>query len=209
MIEYSRAPRCRLVIMVKSPVAGRVKTRLARAVGDVAATAFYRRTARAVVGRLARDARWQTILAVAPDTDLNAPFWPPWIPRVPQGDGDLGRRMQRLIELMPTGPVILIGTDIPAVVPDHVAGAFKLLRRHGTVFGPANDGGFWLIGQRRTPRPGRYFDGVRWSTEYTLADCTTNLAGDGHAFATELSDVDTAEGFAEAAPWCGRLLLPK
>ena len=56
-----------LVIMAKRPAAGRVKTRLARAIGVTDATRFYRATAGAVIGRLAHDPRWRTVIAVDPD----------------------------------------------------------------------------------------------------------------------------------------------
>ncbi len=189
----SRFPRRWLVIMVKAPLAGRVKTRLGREIGAVAATAFYRRAARAVIARVGRDPRWQTVLAVDPVTAVGASFWPADIPRVPQGNGDLGERMQRCIDAMPPGPVVLIGTDIPAIRPVHIARAFRLLGGRDAVFGPADDGGFWLVGQRRRSRSVGAFDGVRWSVPQTLADVLQNHEGMAVTLADRLSDVDSLE----------------
>ena len=135
-----------LVIMAKSPVAGRVKRRLGREIGDVAAIRFYRNCLSHTALRLAQDRRWRTLLAIDPDRDVAAPFAPSreTLARVPQGEGDLGQRMRRLFSLLPPGPAIIVGSDIPAIEAGHVAQAFKLLGRNDAVFGPAADGGYWL-----------------------------------------------------------------
>lgn len=208
----SRSPTSRssgrwLVIMVKAPLAGRVKTRLGREIGAVAATAFYRSAARAVIARVGRDPRWQTVLAVDPVTAVGASFWPADIARVRQGNGDLGERMQRCIDAMPPGPVVLIGTDIPAVRPVHIARAFRLLGGRDAVFGPADDGGFWLVGQRRRSRLVGAFDGVRWSAAETLADALGNHEGMGVALADRLSDVDSREELLACGGLSGRVVL--
>ena len=89
--------RSRLIVMTKLPVAGAVKTRLAREIGVAAATRFARHSATALLQRMARDPRWQTILAVSPDTSVASRAWPARIARMGQGQGDLGRRMQRIM----------------------------------------------------------------------------------------------------------------
>ncbi|MGI9521311.1 MAG: TIGR04282 family arsenosugar biosynthesis glycosyltransferase, partial [Hyphomicrobiaceae bacterium] len=114
-----------LIIMVKRPRTGRVKTRLARDIGDVSATWFYRHTSKAVVSRLSRERLWQTILAVAPDASVCDPIWPRGVTCVPQGHGDLGERMLRVINRVQFCSVVLIGTDIPAIRPVHIAAAFR------------------------------------------------------------------------------------
>jgi len=186
----------RLVIMVKAPEAGRVKTRLAREIGVVCATSFYRHASAAVVGRLSCDRRWRTVLAVAPDTATNARYWPAPLARRAQGHGDLGRRMQGLFDRMPPGPVIIIGSDCPAVRPDDVAAAFAALGRADAVLGPAPDGGYWLVGERRCPKPLPAFSGVRWSSEHTLVDTMANFAARRVALVRQLPDVDTAADLA-------------
>ena len=143
-----------LVIMTKSPVAGRVKRRLGREIGDVAAIRFYRTCLSHTALRLAQDRRWRTLLAIDPDRDVAAPFAPSpkILARVKQGDGDLGRRMLRLFSLLPPGSVIIVGSDIPAIGAEHIAQAFRLLGRNDAVLGPAGDGGYWLIGLKRMPK---------------------------------------------------------
>ena len=182
--------------MAKQPVMGAVKTRLARQVGVAEALRFYRNAVRTVVRRLGADPRWRTVLAIAPDTALAAPVWPRGVARMAQGRGDLGQRMQRLLEAPQPGPVILVGTDIPSIRPAHIAEAFRLLGRHDAVLGPACDGGYWLVGLKRCPRIPRAFTGVRWSAPETLTDTLGNLAGARVALAGTLSDVDTAADLA-------------
>ncbi|MCB1511430.1 MAG: TIGR04282 family arsenosugar biosynthesis glycosyltransferase [Hyphomicrobiaceae bacterium] len=202
------APRRWLVIMVKAPLAGRVKTRLGRDIGVVAATSFYRQAARAVIARVGRDPRWRTVLAVDPGVACHARFWPSHLLRVPQGGGDLGERMQRCIDAMPPGPVVLIGTDIPSIRADHIARAFALLGNSDAVFGPAVDGGFWLVGQRRLSRRVGAFDDVRWSAADTLGDVLDNHAGLAVAMADRLSDVDSAAELELCGGRSGCLALP-
>ncbi|MCL4765646.1 MAG: TIGR04282 family arsenosugar biosynthesis glycosyltransferase [Hyphomicrobiaceae bacterium] len=200
--------RCRLVVMAKVPQAGRVKTRLAGEIGAVRATWFYRHTAAAVLARLSACRSWQTVLAVAPDAGVAHPFWPRNIMRVPQGGGDIGERMRRAMRLKLRGPVVVIGTDIPAVRPSHIAAAFRALGGSDAVFGPAADGGYWLAGQRRRPRDLELFGHVRWSSPHALSDTLRGLRGRRIATVATLSDVDNADELRKVVAWCGRRVLP-
>ena len=88
---------------------------------------------------------------------------------------------------------MIVGTDVPGIRPAHIAEAFRLLGRHDAVFGPATDGGYWLVGLRRRPRVLRPFANVRWSSPHALADTLANLEGRTVAFVATLSDVDERE----------------
>lgn len=197
-----------LIIMAKRPVAGAVKRRLARGIGDVAALRFYRTTLTHTVVRLAADARWRTYLAVTPDSAVTAPCWPAvrYLTRVPQGEGDLGARMQALFDRLPPGPAIIVGSDIPAIRPAHVAQAFQLLGRADAVFGPAQDGGYWLVGLKKSVRQLFPFTDVPWSTDRTLAATRANLPGRIVAYAPTLSDVDTAQDYRQERVRAERLI---
>lgn len=193
------SPTPQLVVMAKRPGIGLVKTRLARGIGAVAATRFYRRTSLDVLRRVAGDPRWQTLLALAPDRAVHDKgVWPDGLPRIAQGPGDLGQRMGRLMRDLPAGPVVIVGSDIPGIAPAHIAEAFRKLGQADAVFGPADDGGYWLVGLRRRPRIAEIFEGVRWSSETTLADtlANANRAGLSVARVATLADVDTAEDLA-------------
>jgi rSAM/selenodomain-associated transferase 1 len=184
-----------LVVFVKAPRRGQVKTRLGRGIGAGAATAFYRQQTAMLLRRLDVPQRWRLWLAVTPDIDRHARFWPLRLRRFAQGGGDLGRRMQHGFDILPRGPVVLVGSDIPEVTSAHIATAFQALGDHDAVFGPATDGGYWLVGLRRRPRVPAAFSGVRWSSPNALADTLRNLAGYRVALIEELSDVDTPEDY--------------
>lgn len=181
-----------LVIMVKEPRPGRVKTRLGRDIGMVGAAWWFRHQTRSLIRRL-RDPRWQIVLAVSPDAEgLISRIWPADLPRAAQGRGDLGDRMGRMLREMPKGPVCLIGADIPGIARCHIADAFKALGRSQLVFGPAPDGGYWLVGaQRCGALPLGLFQDVRWSTEHALVDTLASVPGCRVALLNELRDVDT------------------
>ncbi len=203
-----------LVIMVKVPEIGRVKTRLGRDIGPVHATRFYRGAASGLIRRLAGDTRWRTVLAVAPDVGIETRAFPCRTLRMQQGGGNLGDRLATIVCALLPGPVAIIGTDIPGIRPQHVDAAFRQARRLGVTFGPAPDGGYWLVGFRQTPRRLTPFGQVRWSTEHALDDTIGNLpAAIQQAFARveklpELDDVDDGAAYQRVASWTGRLICP-
>ena len=181
-----------LVIFAKAPQAGQVKRRLAAAIGDVSAAQLYRHTLSTMVRRLGNDPRWKTILAVTPDRAARPLAVHYNIPAAPQAGGDLGDRMNRAMQALPPGPVVIIGSDIPDIRPAHIQQAFKALGDHDAVFGPGEDGGYWLVGLRRRPMIPSIFGDVRWSTEHALNDTLANFS-DGAKIATleTLNDIDT------------------
>lgn len=186
-----------LVVFARVPQAGRVKRRLGTEIGMIEAARFYRRVLDRQIQRMTRDPRWTVWLFVTPDAALRHPAWHlvPVSRRKPQRQGDLGRRMKLPFATLPPGPVVLVGSDIPAMCPSHIARAFVLLGRHDLVFGPACDGGFWLVGARRVrPLPFALFDGARWSTPTALADTLASLPRQVTvALADTLDDVDDAD----------------
>ncbi len=182
-----------LIVMVKEPRPGRVKTRLGREIGMTAAAWWFRHQTRALLRRI-EDPRWQVVLAVSPDAEgLKSRIWPPHLPRWPQGQGDLGDRMARMLACVRVGPACIIGGDIPGISRAHIADAFAALGDHDGVFGPAPDGGYWLIGLKHPQRqPPSLFKNVRWSTENALLDSKASLPDHSIAEIATLRDVDTA-----------------
>jgi len=176
-----------LIVFARAPRLGGVKRRLAAGIGRRAALRFHRINTEALIRRMASDRRWRTVLAVTPDSWR----WPANIPRMIQRGPGLGARMANAMADAPAGPVILVGSDIPGITADAIARAFRLLAAADTVFGPARDGGYWLVGVRNRALLRSLFNGVRWSTEHALADTVANLsAGRGYALADPLEDVD-------------------
>ena len=106
------------------------------------------------------------------------------------------------------GPAILIGADIPAISAALIAAAFAVLRRHDAIFGPAEDGGYWLVGLNgRAPR-GDMFANVRWSSPFALADTLANFRKSRVGYAAMLGDVDDAASYRRLGHLAGRVILP-
>lgn len=180
-----------LVLMLKEPRPGRVKTRLGREIGMVDAAWWFRHQTARLIRRI-EDPRWRLVLAVSPDREgLGSRVWPAHLPRQAQGGGSLGDRMARLLKGQPPGPVCIIGSDIPAISRAHILRAFAELGRADAVLGPAPDGGYWLIGLKspRSAPPG-LFRGVRWSGPHARADTLASMPGLRTVMAQELRDVD-------------------
>ncbi len=197
--------RRHLILFVRAPAYGSGKRRLARDFGDLAALGFERLMLARLLRRLGSDRRWHLRIAVAPDRARHRKrLWPHGVPVIAQGAGDLGERMQRALTACPPGPAVLVGTDIPALGPHHIAAAFHLLGHYDVVFGPAADGGFWLVGARRSPRLPPLFGQVRWSSAHALEDALANLPrGVSAGFAATLEDVDDGEAYRRLMPLRG------
>src|SRR5262249_32885557 len=118
-----------------------------------------------------------------------------------QGGDDLGIRMRRALAACPPGPVVLVGGDIPALAAHHIATAFRQLGDHDLVFGPAEDGGFWLVGARPFRHLPPMFERVRWSGPYALGDTLAGLPRRIRVgFAHRLEDVDNGEAYRRLRP---------
>ena len=176
--------RRHLVLFVRTPQLGRGKRRLAQEIGDVATVRFERLMLGLLLRRLAHDRRWRLRIAVTPDTACpHARHWRRGVEAEGQGGGDLGIRMHR------------------ALAARHIAAAFSLLGRHDLVFGPAEDGGFWLVGARRRPRLPLLFEQVRWSSPHALADTLAGLPPRvSVGFVDRLEDVDDGEAYRRLMP---------
>lgn len=186
--------RQRLVVMVKEPRPGRVKTRIGALLGMTTAAWWFRHQSQKLLRELT-DPRWDLILAVTPDYEgLRSRVWPSHIPLLAQGQGSLGERMKSIFQSLPSGPACIIGADIPGITRSHILEAFQSLGNHQATFGPAEDGGYWLIGLKRLrPPPRGIFEGVCWSSATTLQDTKDTLKD------LSITEVATLKDFDEAA----------
>ena len=178
-----------VVVFARTPRLGTVKRRLARDIGDRAALRFHTGTLLHLLRDLLRERRFRTVLALTPDGAKDR--LPVAVARIRQGRGDIGQRMDTACGLFRRGNVAIIGCDIPDAGAADLRAAFRALGRNDAVFGPAEDGGYWLValGPRRPAQP---FDKARWSTEHALADTARNFRGRRVAHLRVLRDVDTA-----------------
>jgi rSAM/selenodomain-associated transferase 1 len=154
-----------LIIFTKKPELGKVKTRLAKSVGDEAALSIYKKLlvfTKSKVDTLAADKIVYYSNSIA-DNDL----WSGYQKAV-QGNGDLGQKMQKAFEteLRKYKKVCIIGTDCGDLTHSVLEKAFKLLDQHDFVLGPANDGGYYLLGMKEVYN--ELFNDIPWSTDQVL-----------------------------------------
>jgi rSAM/selenodomain-associated transferase 1 len=199
-----------VILFVRAPALGTGKRRLAREIGGIAAVRFERLMLAVLLRRLSADQRWDLRIAITPDRALaRARKLRAGIEIAGQGGGDLGIRMLRALRACPFGPAVLIGADIPALSANHIATAFRLLGSHDIVFGPAEDGGFWLVGARHPRHLPHLFQHVRWSSPHALADTLAGIPQRLNiGFAGRLEDVDDGEAYRRLAPLSNPLPAP-
>jgi len=184
-----------LLVFAKAPVEGRVKTRLAQDVGAPAATRYYRALARRVVDQV-RGGEYRIRICFDPPGALETvQEWlgPLGVEFRPQSPGTLGDRMHQALAGCKAagGRACVIGTDAPGVHRALVEEAFFLLEDADVVFGPALDGGYYLLALRR-PDP-ELFRGIPWSTPRVLQASLdrARAAGLRVALLPPLPDMDT------------------
>jgi uncharacterized protein len=186
-----------VIVFARSPRLGAVKRRLAAGIGDLAALRFYRRTTQLVLGRVSRETRWRTVLAITPDDAVTGRCaWSGNYQRLAQRHGNLGERMERALLRFPSNPVLLIGSDIPDIGARQIEAGFTALGHSDLVFGPSDDGGYWLVGARYGKLAHGLFENVRWSSPYAMADTLANSKRRRIALLEELVDIDTADDLA-------------
>ena len=196
-----RFPDARIVLFAKEPQWGQVKTRLQPRLGEAGCLALYRRllqrTGRmALAAQLAPVHLWVTgnprhedFLALCPEQDIHS-----------QQGADLGERMDHAATAVlneGSGPVLIIGMDCPVMDRDYLARALEQLAGGvDVVLGPAEDGGYMLVGLAR-PVPAM-FTGIDWGADTVLAQTLARLddAGVSYALLETLWDVDREEDLA-------------
>ena len=194
----------RLIIFLKAPRPGAVKTRLAEALGPNAACAAYRRLVETLIDNLAPLPRVDLCFTPVEAAAEIKPWLRPGWSAIPQVGGDLGERLHAAFtEHFATAgqSVVIIGSDCPDVTATDIKDAWRALESHDVVLGPALDGGYWLIGLR-APQPA-LFANIPWSTDRVFGETMARTRENGLrvALLRELSDVDTA---ADWERWLAR-----
>ena len=186
-------PEPLIIVFLKAPRPGFVKTRLAKTLGPKAACRAYTRMTAAVLDRLSNFSNVQ--LRFTPDdaeaeiAHLLRPGWQSF----PQGAGSLGERMDHAFRDA-NGPALLIGTDCPDLNASDIREATAALSTHPVILGPARDGGYWLIGLQAPCPP--LFQGISWSTSSVFHDTLRIAQQSGQSVhqlrtLTDIDDEDT------------------
>jgi len=184
----------KLIVFVKAPRPGTVKTRLAKTIGVSAAGTAYIRLVEALLNQLQGLSGVE--LCFSPDDAASeVEHWlrGDWT-RSPQSGGDLGQRLESAFQRAfhaGSKRVAIIGSDCPMVSVEDIREAWRGLGTHDVVLGPATDGGYWLIGLRQL-QP-NLFRGVPWSTKDVFTETMRRVehAGLSVRLLRELADVDT------------------
>jgi rSAM/selenodomain-associated transferase 1 len=192
-----RTDQVDLIVIAKEPVPGRVKTRLTPPYTPRQAAALAEAALVDTLEAVTRTPAVRRTIVLAGDP---GPWLPPTVRVVPQRGGGLDERLAYAFDDAHDGrPMVLIGGDTPQVTPALLTRAAAALRTRGAAYGPAADGGFWLIGLRE-PDPA-LLRGVPMSRPETGEVQLARLvaAGLGVAVLPELTDVDTPEDVARVA----------
>ncbi|MCD6051018.1 MAG: PGL/p-HBAD biosynthesis glycosyltransferase [Verrucomicrobia bacterium] len=184
----------KLLILLKAPRRGLVKTRLASELDEDSALAIYQELLDIVISRM--ESLQDVELHYSPaDADAQvASFLKPGWKAYPQTEGDLGVRIQNAFaQAFQRGGqrVVMIGADCPEVCASDISDAWSALTTRDLALGPATDGGYWLIGLSK-PQP-HLFTEIRWSTDTVLTKtlALAQTSGLTHHLLRPLSDVDT------------------
>lgn len=197
--------RPQILIYAKPPRIGLSKTRLAKGLGSSVSARRIATALQAKTMRAALNGPWETVLYTAPDKELDnsvGGIWPSHLERRSQGPGNLGDRLSKGLREAPPGPVLFIGSDAPDVSTALLRQAVRELGRHDAVFGPAQDGGFWVFGINKSARTKSPFYNVRWSGPHAMEDVWANLPDTASvAVLPQLLDIDDEKDWDV---WLGR-----
>lgn len=185
-----------LIIFIKNPERGKVKTRLAATLGDDKALEIYHQLlehTRLICEQVEAD----RLLFYSNFIDQEDAWQNKYFKKFVQAGSNLGTRMQAAFEeafgRYGYRKVVIIGSDCADLTTDTITAAFQHLERHDMVIGPSNDGGYYLLGMRQLFTP--VFERKQWSTPSVLGDSRVDIenAGLTYYLLPQLTDIDTEE----------------
>lgn len=203
-----------LIIFLKYPEPGHVKTRLAASIGTINAAKVYQKMAERVITGLEDDAsELRTVIFFDPPeaADKVRKWLQPFktnLLLMPQTAGGLGQKMadafNRTFAIRDTQKIVIIGTDCPAVDVAIIRDAYNALEHYSAVIGPALDGGYYLLGLN-TEIPW-LFEDIPWSTPQVLAQTLRQLEMHqmSYRLLPELQDIDTGDDLQTLWPDWGK-----
>lgn len=188
-----------LIVFVKNPELGKVKTRLAKSVGDEDALMIYRALLDHTAN-VAREAQTSRAVYYSDYIDDNDQFDTINFGKFMQSGEDLGTRMSHAFSeglLSGFSKVVIIGSDCYELSTAVIDEAFKALESHDTVLGPARDGGYYLLGLRELYP--QLFENKEWSTENVFLDTLLDVKelGLSYHLLPTLSDIDHVDDLGE------------
>lgn len=196
-MENSRSSA--LIIFQKCFTSGKVKTRLAKTIGDEKALAVYKKLVEITYDQIPTDLLEVLIFFTPAIEKLNHPLHENASFYVQKGD-ELGSRMvNSFISAFKSGfeKVLIIGTDCPFITGDIYRKAIEMLDDNDYVIGPAKDGGYYLLGAKESP--GKIMKNIAWGTDTVLRSTLQSIEREGRTYSLleELTDIDDEEDLKE------------
>ncbi|MEO5947919.1 MAG: TIGR04282 family arsenosugar biosynthesis glycosyltransferase [Chitinophagaceae bacterium] len=184
-----------LILFVRKPELGKVKTRLAATIGNEKALAIYEELLQHTF-EITQSLSFLKFVFYVNAIEHNDLWRAEGFIKRLQSDADLGGKMKdAFAEVIQEGyeKVVIIGSDCFQLTTAIIQQAFELLNKNEIVIGPANDGGYYLLGMKKLY--GFIFDNKKWSTETVFGDTVQDLKKYNVSFTTLpiLTDVDTEE----------------
>jgi rSAM/selenodomain-associated transferase 1 len=188
-----------LIIFVRKPQLGKVKTRLAAVIGNEAALCIYKMLLQHTCAVAQQTDAWKAVF-YAGEKVKNDLWSGPDVSKYLQPETDLGSRMKTAFEtVFADGAcrVVIIGSDCPSLTADHLAQAFVALENNDVVIGPAADGGYYLLGMKKLQAD--LFQNIPWSTDRVYAETIAVLQQHNLRYHTleTLTDVDEEKDLPE------------
>jgi len=184
-----------LMVFIKNPVAGRVKTRLAASIGDANALQIYK-TLLDYTRRVAMDVNSNRQVWYSSKIDRRDDWSENDFEKKLQSKGDLGERMADAFQQgFRDGyeNIVIIGSDCAELTAEHIEEAFRALDHNEAVIGPSDDGGYYLLGLSGYIK--EIFRNVEWSTASVFNATTSILSQQATSYEVleRLNDIDTID----------------
>ena len=182
-----------IIVFVRTPELGKVKTRLAKSIGDVSALTIYKLLLKHTETVL-HDLSFDKVVYYSEKVDEND-FWEARLfEKKRQKGADLGKRMQHAFETaFEKGyqKVLIIGSDLFDLKSIHITTAFEALENHDLTIGPSLDGGYYLLGMKELYPA--VFKNKKWGTDSILGNTLKDLQQQNVKLLEALNDIDTFE----------------
>ncbi len=192
-----------LIVFVKYPNPGKVKTRLAKKIGNERATYYYSLMAKQIIDQVSQSDNYSTTIFFDPPEKEKKVIR--WLGNgikkfMPQSGANLGKKIANSFEQVISSGArrsIIIGTDCVEVTKEIVNRAFELLGRADVILGPTEDGGYYLLGLKCFAP--ELFENIDWSTERVLNQTLDriNEKNLSYELLEKLKDIDTVNDLAE------------
>jgi rSAM/selenodomain-associated transferase 1 len=180
-----------VMVFIRNPELGKVKTRLAKILGDRSALKIYKFLLEHTEKTL-RILNCDKTVFYSENINLNDLWSPNYFDKQLQKGDDLGRRMKNAFQFAfdaNYNKVVIVGSDLPELKSEHIEMAFQKLDQYDIVIGPAQDGGYYLLGMNTMHHD--LFKNKAWGTASVFKDTIKDLQNDSVFLLDSLNDIDT------------------